>query len=229
MRPLAELLGKIRRKGWRGTLRVLCQRFIYRCQELLTVERSLEAPLSKRLKAYRWEHVRIDEETLPKLEKHFAHYLPAARKLLAKEGVRGDAFADENGDAIGMVWMTNRDYYEPLYRRWIRLPPGHMYQFAGEVAEPYRNTGVPLRYLRALCEQGHHELGCHVVRSLMDTRNLPALAMHMHMGFRETGEATHVYTLFGFLHFTHICAYREPRFSSLRKPDRNRISPQRSE
>jgi RimJ/RimL family protein N-acetyltransferase len=221
-----ELLGKIRRKGWRGTLRVLCERFIYRHQELLTVERSLEAPLSKRLKAYRWEHVRINEETLPKLKKHFAHYLPAVRKLLAQEGVRGDAFADESGDAIGMVWMTNRDYYEPLYHRWIRLPPGHMYQFAGEVAEPYRNTGIPLRYLRALCEQGQHELGCHVVRALADVRNLPAITMHMHMGFRETGEATHVYTLFGVLRFMRIRAYREPRFPSLRKPDRNRISPQ---
>ncbi|MDR2625388.1 MAG: hypothetical protein LBC37_03570 [Zoogloeaceae bacterium] len=229
MKSLLELPAKIRRKGWRGTLRVLCERFLYRHQELLTVERSLEAPLSKRLKVYRWQHVHLHEETLPKLEKYFAHYLPAVRKLLAQEGVRGEAFADENGDVIGMVWMTNRDYYEPLYHRWIRLPPGHMYQFAGEVAEPYRNTGMPLRYLRGLCEQGYHELGCHVARSLVDARNLPAVLLHMHMGFRETGEATHVYTLFRFLHFTRICAYREPRFASWQKPERNRISPQKLE
>jgi RimJ/RimL family protein N-acetyltransferase len=220
------LPGKIKRKGWRGALRVFCERFIYRHLELLTLERSLEAPLTKRLKVYRWEHVRINDATLPKLKKYFAHYLPAVHKLLAKEGVRGDAFADENGDAIGMVWMTNRDYYEPLYHCWIRLPAGCMYQFAGEVAEPYRNTGIPLRFMRALCEEANDELGCHTVRSLVEARNRPAVAMHLRLGFREIGEVTHVYTLFRFLHLTRARTYHEPRLFSPRKPDRNRISPQ---
>ncbi|MDR2365576.1 MAG: hypothetical protein LBD68_06955 [Zoogloeaceae bacterium] len=225
MIPIAELIGKIRRKGLRGVLRVLRERFVYRHWELLTLERSLDAPLPKRLSAERWGRARIGRESLPKLEKYFSHYLPAAREFLDK-GMHGEMFTDADGNAVGILWVTDRDYYDDqLYHCWVRLPPGCLYQFAGEVAMPCRGVGLPLLGLRLACEDGPRLFGCHAIRSLVDARNLPALTTHIRLGFREVGEVTHAYRLFRYFHFSRACAYPSPRFLHLRKQGRRRIAP----
>ncbi|MDR1888044.1 MAG: hypothetical protein LBQ81_01440 [Zoogloeaceae bacterium] len=224
MSSIAGLFGKIRRKGWRGTLRILCERFIYRRWELVMLERPLDIAPPMRLSAQRWRHTRISPETLPKLEKYFSRYLPAVRELLAR-GLRGDMFLNDEGDAIGMMWVSFQDYYDNhLYHCWVRLPPGCMYQFAGEIAPPWRGVGLPLLGMCIACEE-FPQLGYHAVRSLVDTSNLPALTLHIRLGFREIGEVTHAYRLLRFLHFSRTRPYHEPRFLHLRKKG-SRLLPQ---
>ncbi|MDR0673530.1 MAG: hypothetical protein LBF93_07705 [Zoogloeaceae bacterium] len=221
---IAELIGKIRRKGWRGVLRVLRERFIYQHWELLALERSLDLPLPRRMSAQRWAHARISSENLPKLEKYFSRYLSAMRELL-KKGLRGEMFVDENGNAIGIMWMTDRDYYDnQLYHCKVRLPPGCVYLFAVEIAKPYRGIGLPLLCMRLVCEEFPRN-GVHAVRSLVDARNLPALSMNIRLGFVEVGEVTHAYRLFHWFHFARTRAYPSPRFLHLRRKGGKRITP----
>ena len=145
MSRLTGLLARIRRKGLRGSLRVLRERFFYYHWELLTLERSLALPVPCPINPGRWPQVPITRELLPAFDKYFKAQLPAIRGLLDK-GSRGSAHLDEDGNVMMMVWISERDYYDDqLYRCWMRIPPGCLYQFAGECAVPYRGSGVVIQ------------------------------------------------------------------------------------
>src|SRR5690606_17249551 len=74
--------------------------------------------------------------------RYFPAYLPTVTDLLKREGVTGFAHLDREGHAACMVWVSDRDYYDNhLYRCWVRVPHECIYQFAGEVAQPYRARG----------------------------------------------------------------------------------------
>lgn len=215
-----ELLTRVRKKGVRDSLRVLRERYVYYHWELLTLERQLSLPAPNRPRAERWPAVTIDHEVLPRLETYFSRYLPTIRDLLNRDGVRGNAHLDEHGDAVCIVWVSEGDYYDShLYRCWVRLPPGCIYQFAGEVAPAYERVGIPILAVRLLWEE-YLARGFHSTRALVDTRNQVALSTHVGIGFREVGESVHVYCLFRCLHFSRRQSYSEPRLTHLQRPAR---------
>lgn len=217
---ISEILARVRKKGVRGSLRVLRERYVYYHWELLTLERQLDLPSPGRPRAERWPVVTIDHDVLPRLEKYFSHYLPTIRDLLKRDGVRGNAHLDEHGDVVCIVWISEADYYDShLYRCWVRLPPGCIYQFAGEVAPPYRRFGIAILAVRLLWEE-YLAKGFHSVRALVDTRNQVALRAHMGIGFREMGESVHVYCLFGCVHFSRRQSYSTPRLVHMQRPAR---------
>lgn len=217
---MRELLARVRKRGLRGSLHLLRERCVYYHWELLTLERDLSPPAINRPRAERWPAVVIDSPVLPRLEKYFSRYLPTIRDLLNRDGVRGSAYLDENGDAVGIAWVSEHDYYDShLYRCWIRLPPGCIYQFALEVAPAYQRIGIPILAARLLWAE-YRARGFHLTRALVNTRNQVALSTHMGVGFREVGESVHVYCLFGCLHFSRRQSYSEPRLAHLQKPTR---------
>lgn len=217
---MRELLTRVRRKGLLGSLRVLCERYLYYHWELLTLERDLSLPAPARPRAERWPVVVIDHTQLQRLEKYFSHYLPSIRDLLKREGVHGRAHLNESGDAVCIVWVSEHDYYDShLYRCWVRLPSACIYQFAGEVAPDYQRFGIPILAMRLLWEE-YLAKGFQATRALVNTRNQVALSTHMGMNFREVGESTHVYCLFGCLHFSRRLSYSEPKLAHLQRPTR---------
>lgn len=217
---MRELLARACKRGLRGNLSLLRERMIYYHWELVTLERDLRPLPINRPRAERWPAVVINHQTLPRLEKYFARYLPTIRDLLKRDGVHGSAHLNENGDAVCIVWISEYDYYDPhLYRCWVRLPQGCIYQFAGEVAPAYQRVGIPILAMQLLWAQ-YRARGFQSTRALVNTRNQVALSTHMGMGFREVGESTHVYCLFGCLHFSRRQIYSEPRLAHLHKPAR---------
>lgn len=216
MSRLSTLLEKIHRKGLRGSWRVLRERYFYYHWELLTMERSLALPVPCPISQARWPQVRISHALLPAFEKYFGAQLPAIRGLLDK-GCHGNAHLDEHGDVMIMVWVNERDYYDDqLYRCWIRIPPGCIYQFAGECAVPYRGTGVVVLAQKLIWDE-YRERGFKATRAVVNVRNDAALKMHVRMGFQEVGESIHVYGVLRLLRFHRRTPYHLPRLQHLRK------------
>lgn len=216
MSRLSVLLHKIRRKGLRDSFRVFRERYLYCHWELLTLERSLAQPLYCPIKPERWPQVKITHDLLPAFEKHFRSQIPAISGLLDK-GCSGYAHLDEEGAVMMMAWIHERDYYDDqLYRCWIRIPAGAIYQFAGECAAPYRGTGAVL-LLQKILWADYRARGFKLTRAIVDARNNPALKMHIRIGFEEVGEATHVYRVLRVLHFHRYTTYQQPRLLHLRK------------
>lgn len=211
-----QMWGKLRRKGLRGSLRVLRERYLYRHWELLMLERDLAEPVRvpSRLAAS-WPAIILTADQLPVLQRYFAGYLPTVRDLLGREGMTGFAHLDREGQAACMALVSDRDYFDHhLYRCWVRLPVGCIYQFAGEVAVPYRTRGLPLLALARIWEH-YRALGYQRTRALVNTNNRPALAMHARLGFRELGESVHTYCLLRCLHFSRNARYSDRRLPAV--------------
>jgi len=63
--------------------------------------------------------------------------------------------------------------------------------------------------------------GCNKVVDVCDTRNIPAMKLHIRMGYQEQGRVTHVYGLFGGRwRFYRETRYQGSRLDALRKPER---------
>ena len=216
MSGLTNLIAKIRRKGLRGSLRVICERYFYYHWELVTVERPLAMPIRCHISPSRWPQVRITSVLLPAFEKYYPEHLPAIRGLLDK-GCHGSAHLDEDGNVIAMIWINERDYYDDqLYRCWINLPENCIYQFAGECAQPVRGAGIAVLAQKLIWDE-YLARGYKSTRAVVNMRNLPALQMHTRTGFEEVGESIHIYCLFRRLHFHRRETYTQPRLLHLRK------------
>lgn len=211
------LLKKLQKKGLRGSLRMLCERYFYRHWELVILERDLSLPLPLQHRLGSWPERRIDHALLPTLERYFVDYVPTIRDLLKTESAAGYAYMDHEGHAACIAWVSERDYYDAhLYRCWVRVPPDCIYQFAGEVAVPYRSRGLPLLVLERLWDR-YRRLGFRVTRALVNTNNRPALLLHARLGFQEAGESIHTYCLFGCIHFSRRKTYLGKRLPSVRQ------------
>jgi len=62
--------------------------------------------------------------------------------------------------------------------------------------------------------------GCVKVVDVCETRNIPALKLHIRTGYHEQGRVTHVYGLFGRWRFYRESRYDCSRLEPLRKPGR---------
>jgi len=66
--------------------------------------------------------------------------------------------------------------------------------------------------------------GCNKVVDVCETHNIPALKLHIRMGYHEQGRVTHVYGLFGRWRFFRETRYTGSRLDPLRKPGRPVVS-----
>jgi hypothetical protein len=57
-----------------------------------------------------------------------------------------------------------------------------------------------------------------------ETRNIPAMKLHIRMGYHEQGRITHVYGLFGRWRFYRESRYEGSRLDKLRKPEPSVVS-----
>jgi len=216
MMQLPSLFDKIRRKGLLGSLRLLWARCVYRHDELIWMERALDLPAPHFPRQSPWRKITITETLLPAFDRHFARYKPGLVSLI-RSGSVGEAYLDDNGHVIGMAWFRRNDYYDDqTYHCWLRLPPGRIYQFAGEVAQPYRGTVMAVLLQREPWKKFLAEGFSHT-RSVVNISNQPALKMHVKLGFYEIGESIHVYCLFNCLNFHRYSRYEGRRLQHLRK------------
>ncbi|WP_312936101.1 GNAT family protein [Pseudomonas sp.] len=206
---LSTLQQYVKRKGLRGAFNGLIRRFVYRHEELLWMERDLVTPPPPhQLKAYpplRME--RISVHNVQAFARHFGDRIQTMRDLAA-EGHTGLMWLDERDDCCVFIWASTRDYHDRhYYGCWFAVQPGEYFQFGGESARRYWGTQIStdaqLRMFQEMAAQGFVK-----VVDVCESHNIPALRLHLRMGYHEQGRVVHIHHLFG-----RWKLFRETRYS----------------
>jgi len=225
MTRLLELISRLRRKGLLGSLRVVGARLGCYYWRIVLLERDLAPPKQHRRQPD-LRVVEIGPDLLPNVARAFSHYgdNPAA---LMQAGHSGYALLTPEDEVAGMTWVAANDYYDAqLYRCLVPVPPGCVYQFAGEIAPAYRRTGAVLVLLEGVWS-AQRQRGMTRTRALVNRDNLPALKLHVGLDFQELGEEVQVFCLFGCLHYHRWRRYPVPSLAHL--PRARRLSGERPE
>ncbi|WP_327439688.1 N-acetyltransferase [Pseudomonas donghuensis] len=218
MSGLQKLKERIRQKGLQKVLKTLYERYIFFHWELLWMERDLVSPVPphnlRDHPAVRL--VDITAENADAFARYFGDRVQTMRELAA-EGHTGHMYLDEQGDAVGFIFASMRDYHDRhYYGCTFPVKPGEFFEFGGEMTRAYFGTRLSADAQVSLWETMRAK-GCHTVVDVCETHNIPALKMHLRMGYQEQGRVTHVYGLFGRWRLFRETRYDGSRLSDLRK------------
>lgn len=127
-------------------------------------------------------------------------------------------FLDDAGDVVAFIWGSARHYHDRhFYGCWFPVGPGEFFEFGGELTRKYWGTelsvDLQLALWKAMADQG-----CSKVVDVCEQHNIPALKLHLRMGYQEQGRIMNVYCLFGRWKFFRESRYTESRLEPLRKP-----------
>ncbi|MNN24020.1 hypothetical protein D3C81_1374340 [compost metagenome] len=163
--------------------------------------------------------VTITPENASAFAKNFGDRVGTMAELAA-EGHTGHMYLDEEGHAIGFIWASTRDYFDRhYYGCMFPVKEGEFFEFGGEMTRAYFGTRLSVDVQVALWETMALQ-GCNKVVDVCETHNIPALKLHIRMGYQEQGRVTHVYGLFGRWRFFRETRYSGSRLDPLRKPGR---------
>ncbi|QKG64964.1 N-acetyltransferase [Pseudomonas sp. B14-6] len=214
-----KLQERIRQKGLRRTFHTLWERYVFFHWELLWMERDLVTPVSPhQLRPYSGLRlVDIDTQNADAFAKHFGDRVETMRELAA-EGHTGHMYLDDKDDAVGFIWGSKRNYHDRhYYGCWFPVKEGEFFEFGGEMTRPYFGTALSVDAQISLW-QAMHAQGFNKVVDVCETHNIPALKLHIRMGYHEQGRIMHVYGLFGRWRFFRESRYSGSRLDLLRKP-----------
>jgi hypothetical protein len=219
-----KLSGHIRRKGLRATLAKIRRMYIFSHRQLLWMERDLVSPVPPHnLKPYPPLRVtKITADNASAFTRYFGDRVGVMAEL-ASEGHTGHMHVDEHGDAVAFIWGTPRDYFDRHYYG-CRFPvkPGEFFEFGGELNRAYWGTelsvDLQLRLWKAMATKG-----CHKVVDVCESTNIPALKLHLRMGYIEQQRIMNIYTLFGRWRFYRETRYSGSRLTALRKTSRSPV------
>jgi hypothetical protein len=224
MTPFRKFYDQIKKKGFRHTVNTLWERYVFFHWELLWMERDLITPVSPhKLRPYTSVSlVTIDKDNANAFYKHFGDRVDTMREL-ASEGHTGHMYLDDKGDAIAFIWASERDYHDRHYYG-CRFPvkAGEFFEFGGEMIRPYFGTSLSVDAQIALWKTMQAK-GLNKVVDVCETHNIPALKLHIRMGYQEQGRITHVYGLFGRWRLFRETRYSGSRLDTFRNPAKSAL------
>ncbi|MCU1724313.1 N-acetyltransferase [Pseudomonas sp. 5P_5.1_Bac1] len=191
-------LNHIKRKGLRRTLATLWQRYVFFHWELLWMERDLTTPVGPHnLKDHPPVNLALITETnADAFARHFGDRVETMREL-AREGHTGHMYLDQAGDAIAFIWASTRDYHDRhYYGCTFPVARGDFFEFGGEMIPAFFGSRLSVDAQVNLWNAMQAK-GCTRVVDVVETHNVPALKLHLRMGYHEQGRVVHVYGLFG--------------------------------
>ena len=221
MSALQNVRDKIRQKGLRRVLKSLWKRHVFYHWELLWMERDLVSPVpAHRLKA----HAPVRLETITEANaiaftRYFGDRVQTMAEL-AREGHTGHMYLNEEGEAVAFIWGSKRDYQDRhYYGCTFPVKPGEFFEFGGEMTPSFFGTSLSVDAQVNLWNAMQAQ-GCDKVVDVVETHNLPALKLHVRMGYQEQGRVAHVYCLFGRWKFFRETSYTGSRIEPLCRPRR---------
>lgn len=219
MNALSKLKQRVHQKGLGATLKSAFRHYVFFHWELLWMERDLVSAVPPHtLKPY--PPLRVEGITVHNVQsftRHFGDRIDTMRELAA-EGHTGLMFLDDDNQAVAFIWGSLRHYHDRhYYGCWFPVEPGEFFEFGGELARQYWGTSLSVDLQLALW-QAMAEQGCNKVVDVCETHNIPALKLHLRMGYQEQGRVMHVYGLFGRWKFFRETRYSGSRLDALRKP-----------
>ncbi|MBH3462167.1 N-acetyltransferase [Pseudomonas parafulva] len=226
MRALQKLQERIRQKGLKRTFKTLVERYVFFHWELLWMERDLVTPVPPyKLK----EHppvtlVEITTANADAFARYFGDRVETMRELAA-DGHTGHMYLDEHGDAVAFIWASVVDYHDKhYYGCTFPVKPGEFFEFGGEMTRRYFGSELSVTAQVELWNAMHAK-GCRKVVDVVETHNVPAMKLHLRMGYHEQGRVMHVYGLFGRWKLFRETRYEGSRLEVLRKPGVARALP----
>ena len=221
MSILKKLSEHIRQKGLRATVKKAWKHFVFSHQELIWMERDLVSPIPPhKLKPYaplRLETITPDNTVA--FTRHFGDRVETMAEL-AREGHTGHMYLDDKGDAVAFIWGSARDYHDRHYFGcWFPVKEGEFFEFGGEQIRAYWGSLLSVDFQLNLWKAMQAQ-GCNKVVDVCESHNIPALKLHIRMGYKEQGRIMNVYELFGRWRFYRETHYSESRLDALRKPAR---------
>ncbi|WP_445576847.1 N-acetyltransferase domain-containing protein [Pseudomonas sp. E141] len=219
MKSLQKLRDRIQKKGLRAVFKQLCRHYVFFHSQLIWMERDLVSPVRPcKLKPY--APVRREVITTSNADAfatHFGDRVETMRELAA-EGHTGLMYLDDKGDTIGFIWASQRDYFDRhFYGCWFPVKPGEFFEFGGEMIRAYwgsqLSVDVQLDLWKTMADKGSDK-----VVDVCDLQNIPAVKLHLRMDYRERGQITHVYCLFGRWRFFRDTFYRGSALGAFQKP-----------
>ncbi|GID04432.1 N-acetyltransferase [Pseudomonas sp. 008] len=225
MSAIDKIRERIKQKGLLHTLQSLWKRYVYFHRELLWLGRDLVTPVApQNLRPYSGLRlVIITPENAIAFTKYYGNRVKAMAEIAA-EGHTGHMYVNEEGDAIGFIWGSARDYFDRhYYGCWFRINPGEFFEFGGEMIPLYFGTSLSMDAQFKLWDAMRAK-GCNKIVDVCDTRNIQAMKMHIRMDYQEQGRITHVYDLFGRWRFFRETYYTGSRLTALRKPEQRPVT-----
>lgn len=214
-----KLSEHIKQKGLRATFHKVWKHYVFSHQELIWMERDLVSPVPPhKLRPYPpLRLVTITPDNASAFARYFGDRVGTMAEL-AREGYTGQMHLDDQGDAVAFIWGAARNYHDKhYYGCWFPVKPGEFFEFGGELTRAYWGTtlsvDLQLDLWKAMADQG-----CHTVVDVCEFHNIPALKLHIRMGYKEQGRIMNVYELFGRWRFYRETRYSDSRLDALRKP-----------
>ena len=219
MGALQNLRDKIRRKGLRRVARTLWERHVFYHWELLWMERDLVSAVPPHnLRPHKPVRlVTITEDNAVAFARHFGDRVQTMAEL-AREGHTGHMYLDDADNAVAFIWGSKRDYLDRhYYGCTVPVKEGEFFEFGGEMTPSYFGTRLSVDAQVNLWAAMQAQ-GCNKVVDVVETHNVPAMKLHLRMGYHEQGRVAHVYCLFGRWKFFRETTYSGSRLEQLRKP-----------
>lgn len=219
MRVLTRIHNHIRHKGLRSTLHTALRHYVFYHWELLWMERDLVSPVPPHnLKPSTPTHSELTTlHNIHAFARYFGDRLETMRELVS-EGHTGIIHRDPEGHVVAFIWGSSRDYHDHhFYGCWFPVNQGEFFEFGGELTRAYWGTTLSVDLQLDLWKAMQNQ-GCDKVVDVCESHNIPALKLHLRMGYVEQGRVTHVYCLFGRWKFYRQSRYSGSRLDALRKP-----------
>lgn len=219
MRVLTQLQNHLRHKGLRATLNTAFRHYVFYHWELLWMERDLVSPVPPHnLKPSPPTHSELTTlQNVHAFARYFGDRIDTMRDMVL-EGHTGIIHRDPEGHVVAFIWGCPKDYHDHhFYGCWFPVKPGEFFEFGGELTRAYWGTTLSVDLQLDLWKAMHAQ-GCDKVVDVCESHNIPALKLHLRMGYAEQGRVTHVYCLFGRWKFFRQSRYEGSRLAALRKP-----------
>jgi hypothetical protein len=147
---------------------------LYRRYSLVLLERDLAIPERPLKKSRRWTTRQLTNTDLNACKAHFPHQVGAFVRLFQKGFISFGSIEADSGNIISIVWYAQNAYEDDFNRCTFDVQNGEVFQFAGEVAIPFRNTHVSAATLMH-CWHHWREQGKTKITCAVDSKNWCAI------------------------------------------------------
>jgi hypothetical protein len=215
MRRTQQINSRDKPRGiWRKLLRKLYYRrtLIYLSHELKNGHRQIK-PTS------RFDIKRFETSDLCACETYLEKYIADFKNFLTLGYVGFVGIEKQTGAAVGTVWYARQTFRDTFYGCHIDLADNEVFQMAGEVAKPFRNSLITANVLFYAWDYWMTQTGVDRIVTLIQDDNLPSLKLTINTGFQEQGRFIVIHRFPGFRLYQYK-TYTDERFNHLRKPFR---------
>ncbi len=194
----------------------LTKKFIYKRQSIVFLKRDLSLTTRKYRTSKRWLEREFTRDDISLCNEHFQRFKSDYNDLFDLDLKAFAAFETETENVIAIVWYSDKDFYDQHYlRETFTVSENQVFQFAGEVSEPYRNTQISATVVKLAWEYWNSKGKSELVATV-DTTNSPSIRYMFHLGWEEMGKIQHFHQLFRY-RWQRMENYTGDNFSQFKK------------